>query len=504
MPAGTNAVALHSISTSVSHARLLTRYLKSYRWTLLLVVTVLLSMPATPQSKVLLPDMGDSAGKYISPQEEEALGRGVLRTLRQRGLLVDDPQLVGYVESLGRRVLSGVPATSYPYTFFLVRDGSINAFAAPGGYIGIHAGLILASETEDELAGVVAHEIAHVQQRHAARAFEAARKFSFAQAAAMIAGLLVGVADPSAGAATLYAGMAGSQQMALNFTRENEYEADRVGIGFLASAGFDPEGMSSFFGKLMQKEGRNSLQIEYLRTHPVNSARIAEAQARANDLTREGNQVLPDYDLAVARLRMLLSASDPVEVNRLIETSARADLRRTPAPQRYALALALRQSGKFDEALSVYDQLLVDDPHNAWYRLGRNEVLRDLGRLQTALDDYEQLRALYPGHYPVQMHYIQALLEAGKAEQASALARIAAAEHPDRPQIYHLLGEALARSGDHQGSLEALAEYFLMQGQLQEALRQLDQALEVSEIDHISRQRIEERREQIRALAQAE
>jgi predicted Zn-dependent protease len=482
----------------------LTRTLKSVRWTLLLSVLVLLSMPATPQSKVLLPDMGDSAGKYISPDEEEALGRGVLRNLRVRGLLVEDPQLVGYVESVGHRVLTGVPEPSYPYTFFLVRDTSINAFAAPGGYIGIHAGLLLASDTEDELAGVVAHEIAHIEQRHAARAFEAARKFNFAQAAAMIAGLLVGIADPQAGAAALYAGVAGNQQMALNFTRENEYEADRVGIGFLASAGFRPEGMAAFFEKLMQKEGRNTLQIEYLRTHPVNTSRIAEAQARARDLNQAGNQVLPDYELAVARLRILLTANDPVTVGRLVEASSSQDLERSPAAQRYALALALRQSAKFEQALNVYDQLLADDPHNAWFRLGRNQVLRDLGRSGVALADYEHLLSLYPGYYPIQIHYTQALLEAGRTDEAVSLARRAVAEHEDRPQVYHLLGEALARSGDQQGSLEALAEYFFMQGQLQESLRQLDQALEVSELDHVSRQRIAERREQIRALAQAE
>jgi pentatricopeptide repeat protein len=478
--------------------------LKPWRWTLLLTVTVLLSMPATPQSKVLLPDMGDSAGKYISPAEEEALGRGVMRNLRVRDLLVEDPQLVSYIESVGHRVLSGVPEPSYPYTFFLVRDGSINAFAAPGGYIGIHAGLLLASDTEDELAGVVAHEIAHIEQRHAARAFEAARKFNFAQAAAMLAGLLVGIADPQAGTAALYAGMAGNQQMALNFTRENEYEADRVGIGFLASAGFRPEGMASFFEKLMQKEGRSTLQIEYLRTHPVNSSRIAEAQARARDLPKGNSQVLPDYELAEARLRMLLTASDPVAIGRLVEASASSELGRNPASQRYALALALRQSGKFDEALSVFDQMLSDDPHNAWFRLGRNQVLRDLGRSREALADYEHLLSLYPGHYPVQVHYVEALLEADRSGKAVTLARRAVVEHPERPQVYHLLGEALAQSGDEQGSLEALAEYFFMQGQLQESLRQLDQALEVSELDHVSRQRIVERREQIRALAQAE
>jgi len=448
--------------------------------------------------------MGDSAGRYISPAEEEALGRGVLRNLRVRDLLVEDPQLVSYVESVGHRVLSGVPDPSYPYTFFLVRDTSINAFAAPGGYIGIHAGLLLASDAEDELAGVVAHEIAHIEQRHAARAFEAARKFNFAQAAAMIAGLLVGIADPQAGAAALYAGVGGTQQMALNFTRENEYEADRVGIGFLASAGFDPDGMASFFEKLMQQEGRGSLQIEYLRTHPVNSSRIAEAQARARDLPREGSQVLPDYDLAVARLRILLTANDPVAVGRLVEASSSAELGRSPTSQRYALALALRQSGKFNEALSVFDQLLADDPHNAWFRLGRNQVLRDLGRTQQALEDYEHLLSLFPGHYPVQIHYIEALLEARRTETAVAVARRAVAEHPERPRVHHLLGEALAQSGDDQGSLEALAEYFFMQGQLQESLRQLDQALETKELDHVSRQRIVERREQIRALAQAE
>ena len=197
---------------------------------------------AVPQSNFDdLPNLGDSSGQVISPQQDRALGAYFMRQIRQSGIILEDEEATAYLESLGRKLSIHSENPGYNFTFFLVNDSSINAFAGPGGYIGANVGLFLASESESELAGVMAHEIAHITQRHLARAFDNQEKMSVPTMAAILAAILLGATtDGSAGAAALMAAQAASLQNQINFTRANEKEADRVGIQTLADAGFDP------------------------------------------------------------------------------------------------------------------------------------------------------------------------------------------------------------------------------------------------------------------------
>ena len=270
------------------------------------------SVSLTATAAINLPDIGNPADQFLTPEKEKKLGLTLLRNLRKANYIIDDPLLDTYINSLGDRVLTGVSAATGHYTFFILRDSGINAFAAPGGFIGINAGLILATESEDELASVIAHEIAHVQQRHAARAMEASKNVNIGTAAALIAAILIGGSDSQMGEAAIYAGLAGSSQYQINFTRENEYEADRIGIDILAKAGFEPEGMVGFFEILQDILGQDpSTQIEYLRTHPISTTRIAEAKDRAQRLKRRGNNRLPDYRYALTRIHSILKQDSP-------------------------------------------------------------------------------------------------------------------------------------------------------------------------------------------------
>ncbi|WP_455234365.1 M48 family metallopeptidase, partial [Thiogranum longum] len=194
-----------------------------------------------------LPDFGDSSGSLISPAQERELGEAFMRSVRYQAKLVSDPQINGYIRQLGDRLAANSDSPGYPFTFFVVEDGSVNAFAGPGGYIGVHTGLILAARNESELAGVLAHEIAHVTQRHLMRAYESASQLSLPTAAAMIAALVLGATtDSDAGFAAASAIQAGNIQYHLNFTRANEKEADRIGIQTLARSEIDTFGMPSF------------------------------------------------------------------------------------------------------------------------------------------------------------------------------------------------------------------------------------------------------------------
>ena len=205
-----------------------------------------------------LPDIGNPAGAIITESDEYQIGRMIVQQLRDEGAIIDDPEVNEYLQALGSRTRRADPRWRPPFQFFAVRDNTINAFALPGGFIGVNSGLVLATRNESELASVLAHEIAHVTQRHIARTMRAQGKQSIAATAAILAAILIGAmaggsGDAMQGAIAIAQGAAAQQQV--NFTRANEYEADRVGIGFLAAAGFDPQAMPSFFETMGRRTG---------------------------------------------------------------------------------------------------------------------------------------------------------------------------------------------------------------------------------------------------------
>ncbi len=240
-----------------------------------------------PPAQSSLPDLGSSANALLSREDEYQIGRMIVRDIRNENLLLDDPETADYLQNLGSRIGVEAQDGEQRLTFFPVRDRSINAFALPGGFIGIHTGLILRTEQESELAGVVAHEIGHVVQRHIARAVEAESRGSLGNIARTLGAVLIGIATGSADAAIglVSLAQATSMQQQINFTRMEEHEADRVGIGYLASAGFDPNGMTAFFSTMMRERGLGGDDFPaLLLSHPIDTVRIAEARARVTSM----------------------------------------------------------------------------------------------------------------------------------------------------------------------------------------------------------------------------
>ena len=211
---------------------------------------------------IKLPDMGSPADAVLSSNDESRLGRMIMRDIRRSGQVVEDPLITEYINEIGSRIVAQTNDGDYRFTFFVVDDPRINAFALPGGYVGVHTGLIEATRSEDELAGVIAHEVAHVTQRHIARAIHANSRQSIISTAMMLGAIIVaaagGSSDAVQGAIAVAQGTAAQQQ--INFTRTNEYEADRIGIAALADAGFDPYGMASFF-EVMSRQTTTSPEM---------------------------------------------------------------------------------------------------------------------------------------------------------------------------------------------------------------------------------------------------
>jgi predicted Zn-dependent protease len=233
-------------------------------------------------NEINLPNIGDPSGSTISPEQERQLGENLMRWLRQNNLVVEDPIIQDYIETLGYKLVSNSDHQDQKFTFFVIADPTLNAFAAPGGFIGVNSGLIQAAQSESELAAVLAHEVAHITQRHMARSFDAAKKQNLTTAAAILAAILLGQNSSDLAKAAITAGMAANTQMKINFTRSNEQEADRLGIQALVNAGYNPESMALFFERMEKAARLYGPQLpEFLSTHPVSVSRIADARNRA-------------------------------------------------------------------------------------------------------------------------------------------------------------------------------------------------------------------------------
>lgn len=445
-----------------------------------------------------LPDMGSPAEAMLSLEDEYQIGRMIVRGLRDQDQILEDPEVSEYIRSIGHKLSSQAHDGSQRFNFFVVKDNAINAFALPGGFIGINTGLLLETTNESELAGVLAHEIAHVTQRHIARSLTAQSRSSLVSTAAMLAAILIGAAAGGGDAAM--AGMAAAQTLAIqqqiSFTRANETEADRVGLGVLASAGFDPQGMPAFFETMSRRAGSSELNIpEMLRTHPVTSTRIAETRERAAQLSVTPQPDSLSYALTRERLRVL--STPPGEDPRAyyaatIENDADA----TPA-QRYGQALALMMAGEPAKALPILQRLRDADPTILQYHTALGEAQLQAGQKEASLKTLKQARELFPRNVAVTMRYAEALMQTGDAKRAHEILLDLFNVVPPTPEQARFTALAANAAGDVADSYYYMSEYHIMSGDLPLAINQLQLALAVPKITDVQRARFEARLDEV-------
>jgi len=475
---------------------LIARFLK-------LVSIAALAMAATlavvaAADDIQLPDMGSPADAILSKTTEAQIGRAIMQDIRNSGKIVEDPQITEYINEIGHRIAVQANDGDYNFSFFVVDDTRINAFALPGGFIGVHTGLIEASRNEDELAGVLAHEVAHVTQRHIARAVHASSRQSILSTALMLGAMILGAAGGDAD--VVQAGMVVAQgsaaQQQINFTRSNEYEADRIGIRALAEAGFDPHGMDSFFEVLSRQETTSpDLRVpEFLRTHPVTTARISEAKSRAADYARVDTEDSPSY--GVARARILVDSYDTPEL--AVEYFERRDYAEQSDFERYGRAVAYQRAGRQLDSNRIFSELAAKDQKVIAYHIG-------LAQTQLALEDYAASEAtfsraveLFPRNVPLVIHYADALLQVGAATKAHAILLDLMNNVPPTPEQVRLIARAANEAGDIAESLYYMSEFRLMTGDLIGGISFLRQALALPELQEIQRIRFEARIDFIR------
>lgn len=466
-------------------------------YTIALALLLAVAQPVSAQNPgANLPSMGDSAARTLSREDEIALGRQIMRDLRSAGMILDDPESTEYLQSLGQRLASHGDIDDRKFTFFFVDSAEVNAFALPGGYIGINAGLLMTTNNESELAGVLAHEVAHVTQRHIARGIEQAGRLDLATTAAMVGAILVGASSGNSEVteAAIALGSAAQVQGRINFTRANEHEADRVGIGMLAAAGFDPNAMATMFEELERRVRLSGTRIhDFLSTHPVSAARIAEARDRAR--TTPVVQAVDSRTYALMRARVRALVMNPNEAleyfSRTIEAGSVSDA------LHYGHALALTRAGHADEAIPVLERLLDGNEDMMYFHLALAGARFKAGDTQTAIAGYEHAMRLFPRNVAVTQAYAYALLHTGRGREALPhLTALLPQPDPD-PNLYRLLAMCSGSSGKLADAHYFMSEVHALNGQLVPAIDQLQLALSIPDINEQQRARAIARLEQL-------
>jgi predicted Zn-dependent protease len=429
----------------------------SLRALTLLVAACMTGLVGARDVDVKLPDIGSSAGSVMSPQDQREYGASVLHELRSYGLVLDDALLDEYINALGYRLVASSERPDLPFTFFIVRDNDINAFAVPGGYVAANAGLIINMSREDELAAVLAHEISHITQQHILRAFEDMKKMSIPILLAML-GVMIASSHRTddAAQAAIMSGTSLMQQRQINFTRQDEAEADRVGIQTMARAGYDPLAMADTFATLQRVMRVNGVDVpEFLLDHPVDTARIADAKARAQNLTCSS----PPAPAQQARV-----VEGPLNLNlptsRSTEVSSNAAEDESAIAASNAATMSVEKHGSKEGTLpevSVTACRVHSVAQETYF-----ELMRERSRVLVS-DTPSKVRAYYAENLhknpafdtPANRYgYALAQTRSGEASQAVATLRALTAHEPNSSVFRVALADALDQSGNRQASLE--------------------------------------------------
>ncbi|WP_243049442.1 M48 family metalloprotease [Dyella sp. RRB7] len=494
-----------------------------------------LTLSASAQDKdVRLPDLGSSANALISPQEAQDYGAAMLRQMRALDMVVDDPMLDDYINNLGYRLVAGSEKPKEHFQFFIAKDPVINAFAAPGGYIAVNSGLIIITNSESELAGVMAHEIGHITQNHLERAFEASKKDTPLMALILLGALAAGAgagAGDAAGA-ILLGGQGALMQRQINFTRKDETEADRAGIQTLANAGYDPNAMASFFERMedtmrVGSGGDLGGVPALLQDHPVNEARISDAKARAVALLNQQKQRpsgstldksqwekstapipyvkdptallasrkgdLDTYLLMRERVRVL--SGDAGQLSTYYASNLQTNHGFNTPSNHYGYALALIRSNRGAKAVDELQPLLTAHPDSQVLRLAMADAKLQAGRRAEALTMYADLNTQSPRNHAIALGYATALTEGGTADEARQAAAMLQPmlDNNDEPELYQSYARASTKAGDPIRAGEAFADAAYLSGRPFDAMEQLKRLLQRPDLDYYARARIQAR-----------
>lgn len=452
-----------------------------------------LSSAVVSAAPIELPSLGDSTSGIISPQQEYELGQTYLKYLRSRTSTVSDAETKDYLERLIYRLAEHSDLRDHRLSTMIIDSPNLNAFAAPGGIIGVNTGLFFNASNEAQFAAVMAHELAHLSQRHYARNVEEAKRKSIPTAAAIIASVvLMATAGSDAGVAALSSTIAGVQSSNLRFSRHFEREADNLGIIILSKAGFDPNAMPEIFEEMNRSSRFQSRPPEFLLTHPVTDSRIADSRARAVQMPAKGTKGSVDYQLVRIRL-FALSAENPAAFAKQLQNELSDGYTSAPDVTRYGLALASYLSKDYATAEKALNTLLEKHPNNLYIIMAKARLESAQGKHKEALARIDRALKVYLDNYPLMFTKAELQTEskdfAGARDTLQSLSR----SRPDDPDIWYYLAEAQGQADDILGLHQSRAEFFFLSGNLDDAIKHLQYAKKLAGNNYALTARIEKK-----------
>jgi len=460
-----------------------------FRNSILILTAIFVLLNSTPNYAInedlKLPNLGESSTSLFSPEHEFQLGRMWLRLFRSNVQTLDDPIVQDYIENLVFQLVAHSRLEDRRLEIVLVDSPQINAFAVPGGVIGVNNGLFLHARTEAELASVLAHEIAHLSQRHFSRRIEYAKRQQPLTLATMLAGLvLLSAGAGDAGLAALTAGQAASQDAALGYSRSNEAEADRIGMTTLTAAGLDPNGAASMFENMLRASkfsGVNQIP-EFLRTHPLSENRIADARNRARDYPPVDNR--PNLSYQLVRARTINQLKNSAEEALSYFQGTLSNDKSLEEAMSYGLVLALTRASRPLEAKSTLRPLIENHPSRIEYIIADAEIDVLENRPNYAAEKLKKRLAVSPRNHPLTMAYANTLVHNDQAHIAEeVLIKHSEIKRTD-PGLWYLLAEIQGLAGNILGLHESRAEFFILTGNLDQAEKQINYALELSKTNY--------------------
>jgi predicted Zn-dependent protease len=501
----------------------------------LLVSAVLVAAPAlaggqpfSQQSNATrLPTLGDTSREDLSPIVERKLGEEIMREIRRDRDYLDDDAIGEYLNNFGGALVDAVPGTrgetGADFTFFPVRDGAINAFALPGGFIGIHSGLLLAAQTESELASVVSHEIGHVSQRHIARMLGQQRQDMLLPLASFILAALAAKASPDAAMGVLMGGQGLAVQRQLNFSRDAEREADRVGFQIMGAGGYDTSGMVAFFKRLQSASKIYGEIPAFLSSHPLTSERIVDIQARIKETPYRQRPDTIEFHLAKARARVLqdMGTTARRDTRTTFQSQLALQHRHQQAAAQYGLSFLALKEGDLPAARSWFDKAratmrpkegafsaMPASDGGAMFAVLDLEIKLAPGQpkevVQQALKDAAEATSRYPLSRALARQYADAMIGAGKPDEATRYLRDQVQLYREDAKLYDLLARAYSNQGKIALQHMALAESYVLAGALPAAVAQLDFARKASDVSFYEQSVIDARERELKARQKEE
>ena len=446
----------------------------------ILVLLLPAMAPCFLSAQPALPSLGDRISGTVSIEQEYAMGQQFLSNIRRGAPTISDPLLNAYLESVTYKLASRSQLQDHRLSFIIIDSEALNAFAAPGGIIGVNTGLFLNAQSEAEFASVMAHEIAHVSQRHFARGIDEAQAARIPGMAALLASVIImATSDTSHGTAAVAAAQGRAIENQLRFSRSNETEADRVGQDVMFSAGFDPDGMSTLFERLLAINRFGRQPPEFLLSHPLTESRVSGSRGRASRYPRQQYRANLEYQIVRARVvgHYATNKADLVlEYERLFEYSTSEFTRDT---NRYALAIAYYENRQFAKASATLEPLLEKDPNRISYVVTLAEILTEQNEPGQAIEFLQHHLAINPGNNALTTAYVDALIEARSYTTASEIMERHSLSRPNDLQLWFKLAETQGQAGNISQVHQARAEYFRLLRDYQRARQQLRSALKI-------------------------